>query len=102
MNTKAAVILIIGLLGSPVAYNFSQPQPVAHDWVFYGSVIKNSNRSWASMGIVLNRRTGERVKVFEVLVPKQPAYTHTEELDPALTAPPLDPALTAPPLELPE
>jgi hypothetical protein len=105
MNTKAAVILMIGLLGSPVAYNFSQPQPVAHDWVFYGGhKWLDSPRTTAgfSFGIVLNRRTGERVKVFEVLVPKRPAHTPTEgDMEPALTAPPLDPP-EAPPLELPE
>ena len=42
MNTKAAVILMIGLLGAPVAYNFTLP--VADDWVFYGG--NGDSPSW--------------------------------------------------------
>ena len=61
MNTKAAVILMIGLLGSPVAYNFTHP--VADDWVFYGGESKESSSS--TVGIVLNRRTGQRFKVHD-------------------------------------
>ena len=45
MNTKAAVILMIGLLGSPVAYNFTQP-------VWEGT-------STDSVSFIFNRRTGE-------------------------------------------
>ena len=45
MNTKAAVVLMIGLLGSPVAYNFTQP-------VWEIGVASNS-------ALFFNRRTGE-------------------------------------------
>jgi len=45
MNTKAAVILMIGLLGSPVAYNFTQPV-----W---------EKATTNGMGFCFNRRTGE-------------------------------------------
>jgi len=45
MNTKAAAILMIGLLGSPVAYNFAQPV-----W---------ETTSTGNMAIFFNRRTGE-------------------------------------------
>ena len=109
MNTKAAVILMIGLLGSPVAYNFSQPRPVAHDWVFYGGhkwLDSPTTAGGFSFGIVLNRRTGERVKVFEVLVPKRPAYEEApaEEEAPAGEEAPAEQEAgpEAPPLELPE
>ncbi len=60
MNTKAAVILMIGLLGSPVAYNFTQP--VADDWAFYGDTLKLDSSS--PYGFVLNRRTGQRFRIF--------------------------------------
>jgi hypothetical protein len=52
MNTKAAVILMIGLLGSPVAYNFTQPRPVADDLVWDCS-------SSGSLPFFFNRRSGE-------------------------------------------
>ena len=50
MNTKAAVILMIGLLGSPVAYNFTQP-------VWEGT-------STDSISVMFNRRTGEWFSVW--------------------------------------
>jgi hypothetical protein len=79
MNTKAAVILMIGLLGSPVAYNFTQP--VADDWAFYGDTSKHEESQ--SYGFVLNRRTGQRFLIYGTNHPS--AHTHTK-----LYAPPVD------------
>ena len=45
MNTKSAVILMIGLLGSPVAYNFTQPV-----W---------ENATSGDVPLFFNQRTGE-------------------------------------------
>ncbi len=87
MNTKAAVILMIGLLGSPVAYNFTQA--VADDWVFYGKIIEHPSFD-ASVGTVLNRRTGQRFQVYDVM-------SKHDAIQNAIIAPPV-----APPVHRPE
>ena len=95
MNTKAAVILMIGLLGSPVAYNFTQP--VADDWVFYGGESKESSSS--TVGIVLNRRTGQRFKVYDVY--RNWASGKSEIPLHTLIAPPVDPFNSPPVIRSP-